>query len=253
MSRCAASSSIRSGAIVRSESPSARRARRRSPPAPRRCRQPRRGGGGAMSIVSVSWPRVIARYTSARSCASSSAPCTERCALSTPNRSHSASRLLRLPGNISRASASVSITLGVDVRARAEATPARSSASRKPTSNGALWMIHSAPRAKVDELGGDVAESAACPLRSSHVMPWTSVAPASISRSGSSRKWTERPVARRSTTSSAASSMIRWPCFGIESGGLGVDDDLAHAGGAAARGAVSDHARRRRGDAARGE
>ena len=51
--------------------------------------------------------------------ASSSAPCSVRCALSTPKRSHSASRLLRLPGNCSRASASVSITPAYSVAARA--------------------------------------------------------------------------------------------------------------------------------------
>ncbi len=48
-----------------------------------------------------------------------------RCALSMPKRSHSASRLLRLPGNISRASASVSVSFAVDRRRRRHVRRAR--------------------------------------------------------------------------------------------------------------------------------
>ena len=66
---------------------------------------------------------------------------------------------------------------------------------------------------EIDELGRDVANFG-LPFRSSHVMPCTSVAPASMSRSGSKWRCRVRPVGRRSTSSTAANSMMRWPSFG---------------------------------------
>jgi hypothetical protein len=59
--------------------------------------------------------------------------------LSTSSRSHSASRLLRLPGNISLAIASVSVTLATTVKPRRPISS--SSLFRKLTSNAALWMM----------------------------------------------------------------------------------------------------------------
>ena len=157
-----------------------------APPAPRRPRPPRRAGASA---AACRWSASPGRASSPgrprpAAAASSSAPCSVRCALSTPKRSHSASRLLRLPGKVSRASASVSIDAGVQRRAAA-AGPARpNSASRNATSNGALWMTHCAPRANSTNSAA-MSANLGLPFRSSHVMPCTSVAPASISRSGS--------------------------------------------------------------------
>src|SRR6185437_3456016 len=70
-------------------------------------------------------------------------------------------------------------------------------------------MIHSAPRANSTKRAAMSAKRGS-PARSSRVIPWTSVAPGSMSRSGSILTCRSRPVTRRSTISTAASSMIRW-------------------------------------------
>ena len=98
-------------------------------------------------------------------------------------------------------------------RRRRAGRAAPNSWSRKPTSNGALWMIHSASRANSTNAAA-MSANFGLPLRSSHVIPWTSAAPGSTSRSGSTWKWIVRPVRRRSTSSTAATSMMRWPCLG---------------------------------------
>ena len=103
------------------------------------------GWSSLISIIKASWPRVRLMYTSASSSASSSAPCKVRPELSTPKRSHSASRLLRLPGYICLAMTKVSITL--DTWLVKGACPTRSnSLFKKPMSNAALWMMTSASR-----------------------------------------------------------------------------------------------------------
>jgi hypothetical protein len=59
---------------------------------------------------------------------------------------------LRLPGNISRAITSVSVTLP---QATERGRPSRaSSAFRKPTSKAALWMMISAPAQVLHDLVG---------------------------------------------------------------------------------------------------
>ena len=54
---------------------------------------------------------------------------------------------------------------------RAAGLPAPARCRGTPTSNGALWMIHSAPRSEVEELRRQVAKRGLS-RRSSHVMPW---------------------------------------------------------------------------------
>ncbi|MNT89326.1 hypothetical protein D3C72_2300360 [compost metagenome] len=96
-------------------------------------------------MINASWPRVMLMYTSASSSASSKAPCSVRPELSTPSRSHNASRPLRLPGNISLAITRLSITEPITVLSGGR--PKRSSSLlRKLMSKGALWMINSASR-----------------------------------------------------------------------------------------------------------
>ena len=210
----------------------------RAPPARPRCgassaASARSRRAGADPRADVAAPRRRRAARAAAPCRSSASPgrassrdrprpaAARRAARRAPTGAHCRRRSARTarrgccacPGNISRASASVSISARVDARRTPGARRAASSASRKPMSNGALWMIHSAPRANSTNSAA-TSRNLGLPLRSSQVIPCTSVAPASISRSGSTRKCTVRPVARRSTTSSAANSMIRWPCFG---------------------------------------
>ncbi len=97
--------------LVRREFVCGRRARRSAGPG-RPGRSSRQGVvRQRRRSIRLSWPRVIARNTSASRPASSNAPCSVRCVFDTPWRSHSASSELRLPGFCSRASSSESVTL----------------------------------------------------------------------------------------------------------------------------------------------
>ena len=129
-------------------------------------------------------------------------------------------------GTSSRASASVSISFAYS--RRSAASPASSnSASRNATSNGALWMIHSAPRAKSMNSAA-TSRNFGLPLRSSQVMPCTSVAPASISRSGSTWNWIVRPVGAPVDELERRELDDPMALLRVEAGGFGVEDDLAH-------------------------
>ena len=162
-----------------------------------------------MSIVRVScdasssnrpWPAIAHRAT--RRCT---------CAWSTPKCWHSASRPSRSPGHVACQRQRVDV-LGVDRPCTAGKRVEPQFGVEKPTSNGASWMITRAAL-EVDGVRGDTRGTSACPSdrpTSFHVL---SVAPASISRSGSRGGNHAATVALRLTTSNR-DSMIRWPCFG---------------------------------------
>ena len=105
-------------------------------------------------------------------------------ALATPRRSHNASRLCLLAGETARARE----------RQRVDDSAATASAGRRSCPlellveeadvERALWMIHCAPRAKSTNSPRDVARSVGLSRSISQVKPCTSVAPASMSRSG---------------------------------------------------------------------
>ena len=102
----------------------------------------------------------------------------------------------------------------VDVLAQPAGPPARTRRRGSATSNGALWMIHSRAARELDELGGDVAEFRLAlqvvPRHAVH-LGRAGVDLALGIEVGSARCG---PSARRLTSSSAASSMMRWPCCG---------------------------------------
>ena len=181
-----------------------------------------------MSIVSVSCPRVIVRYTSARSWASSSAPCTDRWALSTPKRSQSASRLLRLPGNISRASASVSIDARMELGARGKRGALELGVEKSDVERRVVDDPFRAARER-DEFRGDLREFRL-------VLEVVPGHPVHFGRAGVDLALgveTEMDgAAGRAAVGDLERGELDDPValLGVEPRGLGVDDDLAHAG-----------------------
>jgi len=150
------------------------------------------GGDGKLAAAVQGWPSFKTApaapsgtphcATSASSCASSSAPCRSRWVLSTSSRRHSASSELDLPGNISRAISSVSVTRAT--RRASGGCPSRaSSASRKPTSNAALWMISSAPSTNARK-SSQTSANFGLSARNASVRPCTLTASSWLGRSG---------------------------------------------------------------------
>ena len=103
-------------------------------------------------------------------------------------------------------------------------------------SNGALWMIHSAPRRELDEVGRDFPEfRLALEIVPRH--------PVHFGRAGVDLALGVEAKMDRPPGRAAIGDLERGdlddpvPELGVEPGGLGVDDDLTHAVVPAARAA----------------
>ena len=182
-------------------------------------RRARAGGVGDGGHGRQSSPRATARAaarpsaphnTCGSSRQSSSALWVVRSERSIAKRRHSASRLFGSPGNRVRARASVST-----MRAAASAgRPSRAnSALRKAKSNAALCAT-SGPSPKKSSSSSAIAAKRGLPISRSSVMPCTRAASSGTSRSGWIRRWNVCPVGRSFISSSAATSMMRWPVAG---------------------------------------